>query len=131
MTKILLHVLYTCLFPFSEPPPIPSNRSAADVLLPVIGALFAVCLLLAAAIYVSKVRKKKQVEVADFNFHPHISSTGTHRDSFMTNIKYSFQRMFNRNNYDAMHRHAGCAPSSRSYGSLEETAAKESLLQSL
>ena len=114
------------------PPPTPSNHSAADVLLPVIGALFAVTLLLAAAIYISKVRKKKRVEVADFNFHPHISSTERHRDSFVTNIKYTFQRMFDRNNYERLHRHGSCAPvPSRSYGSLEETSAKESMFETL
>lgn len=116
----------------SEPPPIPSNHSAADVLLPVIGALFVICLLLATAIYVTKVRKKKQVEVADFDFHPHISSTARHRNNFVTNVKYAFQQIFERNNYEKMHTHASYAPvPSGSYGSLEETTAKQSLYETL
>lgn len=115
-----------------EPPPQPLDHNAASVVLPVIGGLLAVCFILAGVIYVLKVRKKKRVEVADFDFHPLITRTDSYRRSLTENIKYTFQRMFRRNKYEQTHRHPSyAAPQSMRYGSLEETSAKESLFETL
>lgn len=109
-----------------------SGHNAADILLPVIGALLVVCLLLAVTVYIMDVRKKKHVEVADFNFHPSISSSERRRSSFMTNIRYTFERMFERNSNERINRHASCDRVYRhGYGSMMETSAKEELYQSL
>ena len=97
-----------------------------------IGGLLAVCFILAGVIYVLKVRKKKRVEVADFDFHPLITRTDSYRRSLTENIKYTFQRMFGRNKYEQTHRHPSyAAPQSMRYGSIEETSAKESLFETL
>lgn len=111
------------------PPPEPHYHSAAEVVLPVIAGLVAVCFTLAVVIYVMKVRKKKRVEVADFNFHPSITNT---ERSLVTNIKYVFQRMFQRNNYEQTHRYARYTPPKNyRYGSMDETEEKQSLLETL
>ena len=117
-------------FLFSGPRPssLP-EASSATIVLSVIAGLLLVCFFLAVTVYIMNNKKKKQVEVADFDFHPFISVT-ERRQSFVENLKYVFQRMlFNRNNYEETHRNT--RQHSKSYGSLETSPKETSLHQTL
>jgi hypothetical protein len=86
---------------------------------PVVFSILGVVVLLSGAVYINRLRKKKDVEVADFDFHPEIQSTGFR--IFQT-IRASISYFFERDEYTRRHRHAKYhQTSAKSYGSLEDS----------
>lgn len=80
----------------------------------------------AGAAYVVRLRKKSDVEVANFDFHPDMDSSGSH---IFSRFRRSVSGLFQRNEYIRRHRLAKYQKTSaKSYGAVEELWWLESFL---
>ncbi|XP_061191319.1 uncharacterized protein LOC133199524 [Saccostrea echinata] len=93
--------------------------SSSPLAVPVIFSMLGLIVIIAAAAYFVRLKKKRDVEVADFDFHPEIQSTGSR---IFNKIKGSVTDFFQRNDYLNRHRLARYhQTSAKSYGSLEDS----------
>ena len=92
------------MFCFSDDPsPYPSP---ANVLLPVVGGLIAVTVILALGVYVvNKRMAKKNVETANFDFHPPtlpLVDSGKHDITFLEKLKQGLYKIFGDSTHNGL-----------------------------
>jgi hypothetical protein len=104
---------------------LPEYYSPAVVLVPVILGVLAVSGAVFAVAYIHKLRKVKNVETADFDFHPSLDllDSTAHTPSLWATARSRIGAVFSRtrNNYASRHTHAKTVPvTARQYGSMTE-----------
>ncbi|XP_062586972.1 uncharacterized protein LOC134248569 [Saccostrea cucullata] len=93
--------------------------SSSPLAVPIVFSMLGLIVIVAAAVYFVRLKKKRDVEVADFDFHPEIQSTGSR---IFNKIKGNVTDFFQRNDYLNRHRLARYhKTSAKSYGSLEDS----------
>lgn len=95
-----------------------ASATLSTLLVPVIFSMLGLVVVLAGAAYVVRLRKKSDVEVANFDFHPDMDSSGSH---IFSRFRRSVSGLFQRNEYIRRHRLAKYQrTSAKSYGAVEE-----------
>lgn len=95
-----------------------ASATLSTLLVPVIFSMLGLVVVLAGAAYIVRLRKKSDVEVANFDFHPDMDSSGSH---IFSRFRRSVSGLFQRNEYIRRHRLAKYQrTSAKSYGAVEE-----------
>lgn len=95
-----------------------ASATFSTLLVPVIFSLLGLIVVLAGAAYVVRLRKKSDVEVANFDFHPDLDSS---RSQIFSRVRRSVSSLFQRNEYIRRHRLANYQrTTAKTYGAVEE-----------
>lgn len=90
----------------------------STLVVPVVFSMLGLVVVVAGTVYVVRLRKKSNVEVANFDFHPDMDSSGS---QIFSRFRRGLSSFFQRNEYIRRHRLAKYQrTSAKSYGAVEE-----------
>lgn len=95
-----------------------ASETLSTLVVPVVFSMLGLVVVVAGAAYVVRLRKKSNVEVANFDFHPDMDSSGS---QIFSRFRRGLSSFFQRNEYIRRHRLAKYQrTSAKSYGAVEE-----------
>ena len=96
------------------------SGTSSTLVVPVFFSLLGLVIIFVGTAYIVRIRRKSNVEVADFDFHPEIDSQGSQGSQILSRIRGTLSDLFQRNEYIRRHRLAKYhRTSAKMYGSIE------------
>ncbi|CAL1538869.1 unnamed protein product [Lymnaea stagnalis] len=82
----------------------PESVNVPALIFPIIFILIGIVILLVGAAYMMRLRKKPQVEVADFDFHPNLTNNQSRTSEYFSRVVCKIKNMFPRTRHDSNNR---------------------------